>query len=274
MIISTHTFERKEKIMQGLNIGIVGCGWLGIRLADKWAGNNNIYTTTTRLEKLAVLSSKGLNPVLADFNGKDVPAEVVRWPADLSLDLTIVTVPVSTRRDNNETDVERRIKSLSVFMGHFSKQVFFLSSTSVYPDQERCFTEEDMPWEEVKSEALFRRVYPQANILRLGGLMGDDRFLSKYKVSNLNAPVNHVHFEDVIALIERMVGCESSSMVYNVVAPVHPAKEEVISVQKGGDYITNPDLTGRTVSSEKLMKDLKYGFLYPDPRLFPFDAYR
>ena len=56
--------------------------------------------------------------------------------------------------------------------------------------------------------------------------------------------------------------------MYNVVAPIHPNKEEVISAQKDLPFSGERTYVGRTISAEKLMKELDFKFQYPDPRYF------
>jgi len=120
----------------------------------------------------------------------------------------------------------------------------------------------------VESESFILEKFPQANILRLGGLMGGERLLKNYNISNLDQLVNHIHYADICSVIEKMLERHSESKVYNVVAPVHPNKEEVINAQKGLPYSGTRTDTGRIISPEKLISELDFQFQYPDPRYF------
>src|SRR5690606_3833678 len=257
-----------KKIVSNLSIGIVGCGWLGIRMAEKWQIKNHIYTTTTSKGKIQLLGTKSLNPTLVDFNTDGSSVEIQFWKAVPSLDVLIITFPISSRKDQDIHNVQKRIHNLSKFIGSFEGQIFFMNSTSVYPNEQKEFTEDDVPVEKVFAEHLLRILYPQVNILRLGGLMGDDRQLSKYNVSNLDAPVNHVHFGDVAAIIEKMIENKSHAKLYNVVAPEHPTKREVISVQTNQTDIDINKKRGRLISSNRLINELEYNFIYPNPKYF------
>jgi len=256
--------EKKQK----KNIGIIGYGWLGSRMGEKWRAKNELYTTTTSAGKLSSLQEQGLNPTLVDFNVSPADSENSLWEAVSGLDVLIVTAPVSTRRDKVEQHIRNRIRHLAAFIGPFTGQMFFMDSTSVYPDAQQEFYEDDLPVEEVLSEKLLKALYPQINILRLGGLMGDDRQLSKYNVSNLDAPVNHVHFQDVISIIEKMMEKGLAGKLYNIVAPEHPSKSKVIDAQKKSSTANVQQTGGRIISSEKLQKELGYTFHYPDPKYF------
>ncbi len=253
---------------RSLNIGIIGYGWLGSRIGDRLRIKNNIYATTTSEMKQKALIEKGLSSVVVDFNSRGSTDGISCWAAVSLLDVLIITAPMSTRKDKDEKDVQNRIQNLFGFIGHFEKQMFFMDSTSIYPDSLKEFHEDDAPVETTFHENLMRELYPQLNILRLGGLMGDDRQLSNYKLSNLNAPVNHVHFRDIVSIIEKMIESGSKRKVYNVVAPQHPSKIEVISEQKNEGSEQGAYASGRTISPERLINDLSYKFIYPDPRYF------
>ncbi|MBD0831526.1 Rossmann-fold NAD(P)-binding domain-containing protein [Aestuariibaculum sediminum] len=253
-----------------LKIGILGCGWLGIRMVKIWKSDNFIYTTTTTKEKISKLEEETVHPVLVDFKNGDRKDNCDDWQAMKLLDVVVITVPINSRKDRNIDSIENKLKNLFAFLGDFKGQVFYLSSTSVYPNQPKEFIEEEMPIDKVFVENELRQRYPQINILRLGGLMGDDRQLSKYNVSNLEAPVNHIHFSDVIGVIEKMMAVKSSSKLFNVVAPLHPTKREVISIQKGQIFNAQDfdGISAKMVSSKKIERDLNYKFIYPNPSSF------
>lgn len=255
--------------MKNLKIGIIGCGWLGRKMADQWKAEHQIYTTTTTEDKFERLKSDGLNPTLADF-GADFQS--APWAA--SLDVVIITVPLSTRRDKDPDLLRKKVENLSKFMGPFKNQLFFTSTTSVYPNEEKKFDEEAVGIDQNLPECLLNNHFPQINILRLGGLMSDDRQLSKYKVSNLDDPVNHVHAEDIVSVVEKMIKNRSTGKLYNLVAPKHPTKRQVIAMQTNPELILpeRPDHQkeggGRLISSEKLIRELDYEFVHPDPMYF------
>jgi hypothetical protein len=248
-------------------VGIIGCGWLGERIADSICGDYSIRSTTTSQEKFARLYEKGFNPSIASFpDDVDMPGPPL-WKEARGLDIVIITVPFS---DRNSTCSSQSVKvaNLSSFLGDFKGQMFFMSSTGVYPDIPKEVTEDELPLEDVCAERLIKNVYPQVNILRLAGLMGGTRQLRNYKVSNLDLPVNHIHYADVCAAVRKMIELRSSSQLYNVVAPMHPTKAEVISGEKGENYMDDVSLVGKIISCRKLISALNYQFRYPDPRLF------
>ena len=98
--------------------------------------------------------------------------------------------------------------------------------------------------------------------------MGDQRLLKNYNISQLDQLVNHIHYADICSVVEKMLNNQSQSKVYNVVAPIHPNKEEVINAQKGLSYSGECATKGRTISPKKMIEELDFEFQYPDPRYF------
>lgn len=244
-------------------VGIIGCGWLGYRIAEYLSVQYDVYATTTTPDKIEPLTIKGFKPTIVHFSEDIVLHELKQWEVLTSLDSIIITVPFS------EKDLLRnRLQNLCSFLGDFNGQLFYMSSTSVYPDIEQTFSEEDISSEALFGEGKIKEKYPQVNILRLAGLMGDNRLLRNYKVTNLNFAVNHIHYKDICRVIEIMIERSFNSKLYNVVAPLHPSKSDVINAQKNISYSAHCAINGKKISSSKLIAELDFDFKFPDPRKF------
>lgn len=247
-------------------LGIIGFGWLGNHIAERLSNQYEIYATTTTVSKIADIESKGYNATLAEFPDTLDP-EIKEWEVASALDAIIVSVPFSGIRGAQVSMTEKR-QNLLNFLGDFKGQLFYTSSTGVYPHTDKEFSEDEVPAEEVESENFILEKFPQTNILRLAGLMGGERLLKNYNISQLDQLVNHIHYADICSAVEKMLDQQLTSRVYNVVAPVHPNKEEVINAQKGLPYTGERTTVGRTISPAKLIKELDFEFQYPDPRYF------
>ncbi|RYF92314.1 MAG: epimerase [Chitinophagaceae bacterium] len=244
-------------------LGIIGCGWLGYRIAESLQAKFEIHTSTTQPAKMEALRTAGFNPEIVDLEQPGIG----RWGKMDDLDGIIITVPLLSSRVDESVLAARR-ENLLHFITGFKGLLILMSSIGVYQNQtgevtEACLSPIDVPGEGEVYEA-----YPRINILRLGGLMGDNRQLQNYTVREPHARVNHIHFKDVTGVVEKLLDTGAAGTVYNVVAPLHPTKADVISAQMGEVITETPATDGRIVSSEKLVRELHYKFEYPDPSYF------
>lgn len=249
-------------------VGIIGLGWLGARVAASLSDQYEIYATTTTVEKAEELNTRGIQAIVAGFPDYQLNEPYSRWKAMENLDVLIITIPIS-EKSCCVSSLYNRIQNLSSFIGNFKGQMFLMSSTGVYPDTDKEFTEIDVPVEKISGERMVKNKYPQVNILRLGGLMGDNRLLKNYNVSNLDFAVNHIHYKDIAGILLKMIEKGTEGGVFNVTAPFHPAKFQVINAQKNiekGEELE--EVKGKKVLSSKLVSELGYVFQYPDPRTF------
>lgn len=248
-------------------LGIIGYGWLGSRIANHLSGEFEIYTTTTTPEKLTELKAKSIHAELIRFPDENISNKINIWDAVSILDVVIICIPFSTKK-TCASSLFNKIQNISAFLGDYKGLLFMMNSTGVYPKDAKIYTEEDQDISNVSNERLFKHIFPQINILRLAGLMGDDRLLKNYNISNLEAPVNHVHYIDIARVIESMIELEMNAKLYNVVAPEHPSKQDVINAQNNEVYDVEKDAIGRIISSAKLIEELDFTFKFPDPRVF------
>lgn len=252
-------------------MGIIGAGWLGIRLATYFKETFEIYTTTRAADKFESLKQENLHPTLMEFSGEQVQP-IQPWSELKELDLLIITVNFSKRTELSV--LKNRFENVSRFIRGFERPIFLMSSIGVYPQVEREIDEDTLTETELQPnirsvELQMQAAFPQINILRLAGLMGDDRYLSKYKIKDTHQVANHIHYEDIAGVIKKMVEVESSAKTYNVVAPEHPTKQAILNHQLGQTNAQNFEKSsGRIVLTKKLINELGYVYQRPDPRFF------
>lgn len=270
-------------------ISILGCGWLGLPLAKKLIKKgNSINGSTTSENKLSILENAGINPflvILSEVEGA-LESESVSESINTFLaesEILIIDIPPKLRGNNDDSSRKVFVEKIQNLIPFIEKstvnKVLFVSSTSVYGDENGLITEETTPNPETESgkQLLLAEAILQKNknfettILRFGGLIGEDRhpvkFLAgKENLENPDAPVNLIHQNDCIKIIEAIINQSKWNEVFNAVAPFHPTREEYYT-QKAKDqnlilpkFSTEKSNIKKVISSEKTENSLSYEF--------------
>ena len=191
----------------------------------------------------------------------------------------IIDIPPKLRGNSSE-DFVGKIQNLIPHLENSTlKNVLFISSTSVYGENNTIITEETTtnPDTEggrqlVKAEALLQKnSHFKTTILRFGGLIGEDRnpvkFLSgRENIENPEAPINLIHQEDCIGIILKILETDSWNETFNAVTPFHPSREKYYTKKATDLNLVPPKFNtintsaGKTVLSDKIESVLKYTF--------------
>ncbi len=150
-----------------------------------------------------------------------------------------------------------------------------MSSTSVY----REFSSEVTESANITKPSLQRGVeelvltHKNSIILRLGGLMGEDRVAGRWSSAKdfEDGYVNYVHKSDVVAIVSKLISSDIKSGIYNVVAPLHPTRKEIHSKNAKKYSLELGNFSGfshKIISSKKIIKELDYQFIYDNPLEF------
>ncbi len=243
-----------------MRIAIIGCGWVGEKLAQYLKDKDyHVIATTTSPEKIIQLQSLATEVHLLDFSGK------LDFSFLESVDVAIFSMPIS--RNDWHNGFEKLDKE-------FPKTILF-SSTGIYPKEDEVYTEEDtnnLRADILASENVVKHQYPHTTILRFGGLMGGDRSLQNMfknrTPDNPNKPANYIHFEDILAIVDLVIKSEKKSEIYNVVAPEHPTIGQILNLENQPSGNNSGKQVNRIISSEKLIQEFDYKFIHPNPKDF------
>lgn len=270
-------------------ISILGCGWLGMNLAqDLVKEGYKVKGSTTHQEKIPKLKKLGVIPFLIKLLPEPEGDHLHEF---FESDLLIIAIPPGTRSGMADSYHPTQIKYLiDDIEKSTTNKVIYISATSVYPTENKEVKEDDplSPMDATNKAILMaERVLIdndvfQCTILRCGGLMGYDRIPGKYfagekNLKTGNIPVNYVHRDDVIRVIKEVFKQEKWEEVYNVVAPHHPTRKEIYLKNAktfGFEVPTFDDSASapfKKVSSYKLLVDLQYQFKYPNPLEFEYN---
>ncbi len=254
-----------------MTITIIGCGWLGLPLAEKLAkAEHKVYGSMRTEETFPGLREVGVLPFLYDSEKETpIPDKITS-----DTDILILTLP-PIRRDV----VSHYGKVLSTIVKQFGKvkQVIFTSSIGIYPKQSGIYREDFHFLEAEKQTSLYiaettlqKAAGKKLTILRLGGLFGKGRhpvfhLAGNTEVKNPFGLVNLVHLDDVIGCIQTCIKNEQANGVFNVVFPDHPFRKEYYTklFRQHGlpaiGFIDSPTIE-RRIPVDKLVNTLPFEF--------------
>ncbi len=261
-------------------ISIIGCGWLGLPTAEYFIGKGySIKGTTTSTDKMALLKSAGIDSYSVKLSDGQIEGDVA---ACLSNSTTLIlNIPPGLRKDSKKDFVGDMALLLPFIEQSTIKQLLFISSTSVYADDESLpiITETMIPDPDTASgsqllaaEALFKKSkHFDTTILRFAGLIGPDRhpatFLSgKNDLKNPDAPVNLIHRIDCIQIMYNIIHGNHWNQTYNASSSPHPTRSDYytsICRSRGlpiPKFRTTSISIGKQINSNRLIEDLNYEF--------------
>lgn len=263
------------------NIGIIGCGWLGLPLG-RYLYNRGfkVYGTTTSEEKLPLLKKNHIKASVLKLNKDGQEGDLKDL---MTCEIIIINIP-PMRKSPEVVHYENKILSLLENLKDSKvKHILFVSSTSVYGQEQKELSEAVRPKPITESgkqllrveDILFNHLEWQNSIVRFGGLMGYDRipgrFLSgKKDLPKGGSPVNLVHRDDCIECIYQIIENEKWCSIYNFCCPEHPSKKDFYTQATNAINLPPPEFkdmetTGKSISSKKLIKELNFKFKYNNP---------
>lgn len=263
-------------------ISILGCGWLGLPLAEALVSKGfSVKGSTTSDEKLTILENAGIEPFLIALSENNTTGNITNFLENS--EILIIDVPPKLRGSEKENFVSK-IRNVIPFIEKSADQnVLFISSTSVYNDDEAFVTEETIPKPDTEGgkqlleteQLLLSNSHFKTTVLRFGGLIGEDRHPIKFlagreNLDNPDAPINLIHQQDCVGVILKIIENDVWNETFNAVAPSHPTRE-LYYTQKALDLDLalpkfnhkNPSV-GKTILSSKIETVLKYTFTKPN----------
>ncbi len=259
-------------------VSLLGCGWLGLPLAKSFLEKGySVNGSTTSIDKISILKSEGITPFKIRLIEDNVEGEMDLFLANS--EILIIDIPPKLRGDSKENFVGK-IQTLLPFIEKSSvEKVLFVSSTSVYSDNNEASTEEFIPQPDSESgrQLLASEKILESNskfkttVVRFGGLIGQDRHPVKFlagrkNIENPNAPINMIHQEDCIGIIQKIIDTNSWNETFNAVAPYHPSRKEyyiVKAIEYGlplPEFDESKPSIGKLILSTKIEKVLDYTF--------------
>ncbi|RFC55842.1 NAD(P)-binding domain-containing protein [Brumimicrobium aurantiacum] len=256
--------------------GVVGCGWLGTPVAEDWISQGKIvHGTTTSPEKIEQLQKKGIHTHLLTKENYTQQ----EWLNQC--DVLLLNIPPSSLKENYGNYLLKIVQQLNS-----SAKIIFIGSTSVYANKNQIVTEDD-PLDGTMRNAAFlieaEKILSdfsgdRLTILRMSGLVGEDRnpvkYMSGRTISGGNEPVNLIHQEDCIRLINFVLENSIWGEQLNAAAPKHPTKRDYYSFAANQLNMELPlfdeeEKEYKIIGNDKLTNCYGFNFRYLDPYTFP-----
>jgi nucleoside-diphosphate-sugar epimerase len=257
-----------------MKIAILGCGWLGLPLAQSLMKNaHQINGSTTTNDKLQVLASNQINPFLISLSENEIHGDINFFLENQ--EVLIIDIPPKLRTAETENFV-KKIQNLilKIEQSQITK-VIFVSSISVYDENAGIVTHESIPKPDSISgkqlleteKMLLQNKKFQTNIIRFGGLVGQDRhpikmLAGRENLPNPDSPINLIHLQDCICFIEKVIQKNSWSHVFNAVSPHHPNKKSYYTQKAMALNLPIPIFTENNIATGKIINcDFEMNFL-------------
>ncbi|MBL4638873.1 MAG: NAD(P)H-binding protein [Proteobacteria bacterium] len=260
------------------NISILGSGWLGHPLAQQLStAGFNIHISTRSVHRLVELESTNILPFIIDI---DQLSDTVKS----FLNAPILIINITSKNSACFIKLIAEIEQSAV------KNVIFISSTSVYQNTNNNVSEADGAESSASPlfhiENLFRsNTHFQTTIVRLAGLIGFERHPGRFfkngkKIPQPDAPVNLIHRDDCIGIIEAIIQQQAWGETFNACADTHPTKREFYTYARQLLGLVPPAFLKaeknqyKIINNSHIKQTLNYSFIHPDLMKIDFETNR
>lgn len=259
------------------NIAIIGCGWLGSELANELLKKKHtVHGSSRKIERLQSLSENGLIPHqmnYADFS------QAQEWMNEC--DVLVLNIPPSDFKflyAEKMVGVSKNMKK--------DAQIIFISSTSVYANNDGIVTEKTKAtggprngkWVLDAEEQLATAHKTNLTIIRMSGLVGGERHPAKYMSGKEyefgGNPVNLIHRDDCVGLIELVIKKNIRGQIINGVCEENPSREDYYTHAAEKLNIAPPvflktETKGFKKIDSEMMEEIGYKMKFTSPFEFP-----
>ena len=268
--------------MKFKSVSILGCGWLGLPLAQQLVRRGYLVRgSTTQQGKIPALQKSSIEPYLIECSAQLNGEQVENF---LKSQVLIITIPF--KRDLPDPSYyKHQIDSIIRCLNNSGVQlVIFTGSTAVYPQaidvaEENQEIEPDNPRSAVLlaiEKILLSQPHFTSTVIRFAGLYGPGRPIGKFlagkiQLPNPHQPVNLIHLDDCVAILERVLERGVGGQILNACADSHPLRQKIYTRAAANmglpppTFVEAPTSFQRIVANTKLKKILEYEFTHPNP---------
>ncbi|MFN4258591.1 MAG: SDR family oxidoreductase [Gemmataceae bacterium] len=269
---------------------IIGCGYLGRRVAARWlAQGGQVYAVTRHLHRAEELRQQGITPLVGDVL---TPTSLAALPA---VDVVLYSVGFDRQAGPSMRDVY--VTGLGNVLHALPRpqQLVYISSTGVYGQcqgedvTEGAATE---PIEEsgqivLEAENRLRQQLPEAVILRFSGIYGPGRLIRSQALlagepilGDADKWLNLIHVEDGVTAVLAAVAHAPPGRIYNIsddaptrrrdfytyLAPLLNAPPPRFEPLPASAPLPSHERTNRRILNQRMHEELGVTLRYPSYR--------
>jgi nucleoside-diphosphate-sugar epimerase len=269
---------------------LVGCGYLGSRVGERWlAAGEEVYTITRSEEKAQAFAQQGYKPIVADVTQ---PATLMKLPP-----VQTVLYAVGYDRQSGASIDDVYVNGLRNVLDQLraAARVVYISTTGVYgPGGAGTWVEETSPCEPTRpggkaslaAEELLAAHPNGANrvVLRMAGLYGPGRLPLAAQVragepvpAEPEAYLNLIHIDDAAQVVVLAAKAEDPATCYCVsdgrpvlrrefyeeLARLLDAPSPTFALPESAPAPARRGSGDKRISNERLLADLPVRFEYP-----------
>jgi len=271
---------------------ILGCGYVGTRLAKACLQKNISVFATTRDEKHACkLKKLGIHPVVV-ATPCDIPDNILQHTA-----LIVDSIPLTRHADDMLASQLEWLPAIAPKLTQL-QWAGYLSTTGVYGDADGAWVNESYPCNPSSARGIGRLQAEQAwlhsdlpaEIFRLAGIYGPDRNLIErikagdYKAVQWNPPhySSRIHVDDIIAALLAAMQSPHPSRIINLAddlplphadyvqqlaALLHAPKPIILNPEEGENQLSETVLSffsdNKRISNQCLHDELLPQLIHP-----------
>lgn len=250
-------------------ISILGGGWLGIATAIAFKKDYKVKISSRTEEKIPEYEKDGFTSYVLNEENLEHLDEL------LSTDVLFINFPPS--KFNNYVEFLEKIYNNEKIKN--IENIIFISSTSIYPNEDGIFTEETIIKNPVSTKVYGAEelVKSKTNVIfRCSGLMGYNRIAGKYfsnkEIDSGKVKVNHIHRDDVISATKFVID-NNINGVFNLCSKEHPSRKDLYlqnSEKLGFDkpiFIEDKKYKDRIIDGSKI-ENFGFKYKYSNPLTF------
>ena len=261
------------------SLAIIGAGWVGKPLVTRLSAQHwSVIATTQNADNFGEIKSAGAEPALFQLPIADTAKVCAYRQKIFEQKNLVIAIPPQIKK--GLIDYPEKIAQIVALAEQGAvERIILLSTTAVYNGCEGEVTESselNLAGDKVEiiasAEQALGQFSKQSAVLRLAGLVGPGRhpgrFINSARVlANPIMPVNLIHLDDVLGLIQTLLTARSISGVYNGVSNTHVSKEAFYqasaeAIGKPAPVFNSNQATGtsRIVQGQRAITELGYQY--------------